>query len=157
MKTQTYRLGVQADLPQISELLTRAGLPLAGVEEHVKDFLLAFRDGSLAGCAAVEHYGSAALLRSVAVAEQERNHGLGQELVRRTLDRLRAEGVEKVVLLTTTAADFFKRFGFCVIQRTDAPRAVQESVEFQYACPASATVMQIDLMAQELPSAVKGL
>ena len=121
------------------------------------DFLLAVRDdGSLAGCAAVERYGSSALLRSVAVAEQERNHGLGQELVRRTLDRLRAEGLEKVVLRTTTAADFFQRFGFCVIQRADAPTAVQESVEFQCACPASATVMQMDLLAQGSPSTGKG-
>jgi amino-acid N-acetyltransferase len=157
LEPQTYRPGVQADLPQITELLTRAGLPLAGMEKHVKDFVLAFRDGSLVGCAAVEHYGSTALLRSVAVAEQERNHGLGQELVRQTLDSLRAEGLEKVVLLTTTAADYFQRFGFCVIQRADAPRAVQESVEFQYACPASATVMQIDLLARELSSAAKGL
>jgi amino-acid N-acetyltransferase len=156
LETQNYRPGVQADLPKISELLTRADLPLAGVEEHVNDFLLAFRDGSLAGCASVERYGSAALLRSVAVAEEERNHGLGQELVRRTLDRLRAEGMEKVVLLTTTAVDFFQRFGFCEIQRADAPTAVKESVEFQCACPASATVMQMDLASQELSSAAKG-
>lgn len=156
METKNYRPGVQADLPQISELLTRSDLPIAGVEEQVEDFLLAFRDGSLAGCAAVERYGSAALLRSVAVAEQERNHGLGQELVRRTLDRLRAEGMEKVVLLTTTAAEFFQRFGFCEIERADAPTAVQESVEFQCACPASATVMQMDLMTQEPSNAGKG-
>jgi len=151
LANQSYRLAAQDDLPQIIELLTRARLPLAGVVEHLKDFLLVFRDGSLAGCAAVERHGSTALLRSVAVAEQERNTGLGQVMVSQMLERIRAEGMESVVLLTTTAADFFRRFGFRVINRDDAPAAVQESVEFQGACPASATVMHMDIRARELP------
>lgn len=153
MANQSYRLAARDDLPRIIELLTCAHLPLAGVEERLEDFLLVFRDGSLAGCATVERYDSIALLRSVAVAEQERNAGLGQEIVRRMLDRVRAEGLESVVLLTVGAADFFRRFGFRTINRADAPTAVQESVEFQGACPASAIVMQMDLSTGELPVA----
>jgi amino-acid N-acetyltransferase len=144
-----FRPAVPDDLPQIIKLLSQADLPLAGVENHVTSFLLAFRQGSLAGCAGVEQYGSVALLRSVAVDERERNTGLGQEIVRRMLDRLRAGGVEKVVLLTTTAANFFRRFGFRIINRADAPNAVRESLEFQEACPASAIVMHLELTTNE--------
>jgi amino-acid N-acetyltransferase len=44
-------------------------------------------------------------------------------------------------LLTTTAEDFFARFGFRRTDRTQVPPSVRESREFQGACPTSATVM----------------
>ena len=44
-------------------------------------------------------------------------------------------------LLTETAARFFPRFGFAVEDRSSAPPAVRESVEFRAACPASAVMM----------------
>jgi amino-acid N-acetyltransferase len=51
-------------------------------------------------------------------------------------------GVPMVFLLTTTAAEFFPRFGFERISREDVPASVKASVEFQSACPASAVVMR---------------
>jgi len=45
-------------------------------------------------------------------------------------------------LLTTTAADFFPKFGFEPIARADVPASVQSSIEFTSACPATATVMR---------------
>lgn len=142
---QDFRRADRTDLPQVLDLLTQARLPLAGVEAHLNSFLLAFRDDLLIGCAGLERYGAAALLRSVAVAEGERNTGLGKQLVRRLLEQARAEGVESIILLTTTAAAFFQKLGFIPISRAEAPQAVQCSVEFQEACPASATVMRLDL------------
>jgi amino-acid N-acetyltransferase len=53
--------------------------------------------------------------------------------------------VHTITLLTTTAATFFPRFGFRAIARAAAPRAVQDSVEFREACPASASVLLLDL------------
>ena len=142
---QDFRRADRTDLPQVLDLLTQARLPLAGVEAHLNGFVLAFRDDGLIGCAGLERYGAAALLRSVAVAEGERNSGLGKQLVRRLLEQARAEGVESIILLTTTAAAFFQKLGFTTISRAEAPQAVQCSVEFQEACPASATVMRLDL------------
>jgi amino-acid N-acetyltransferase len=56
------------DLPQILELLERCRLPTAGLAEHLDTTLVA-RDGDrVVGSAALELYGAAALLRSVAVA-----------------------------------------------------------------------------------------
>lgn len=57
------------------------------------------------------------------------------------LESARAEGLADVTLLTTTAADYFTRFGFHVIPRESAPEAVRASVEFREACPETATVM----------------
>lgn len=110
--------------------------------------------GRLAGCAALERYDGVALLRSVAVAEAERGHGLGQALVRQLLGQARQEGLSQIVLLTETAGDFFPRFGFRAINRSEAPGPVLASAEFQTnCCPLSATVMQLDLIEVKLPQA----
>jgi amino-acid N-acetyltransferase len=53
-----------------------------------------------------------------------------------------------VVLLTTTAEDFFLRFGFQPISRVEFPLAVQASVEFQEVCPDSATGMFLALVVE---------
>ncbi len=115
------------------------------LDAHLSDFFLAFRDDVLIGSAGLERYGDTALLRSVAVAVPERGHSLGQALVQQVLAYAASLGVCQVVLLTTTAADFFLRLGFQPISRAEVPLAAQASVEFQEACPASAIVMSLVL------------
>ncbi|MFZ5815694.1 MAG: arsenic resistance N-acetyltransferase ArsN2 [Bacillota bacterium] len=141
----TFRRATTDDWTAVASLLTGAELPLDGAKEHLTGFLLAFRGEQLAGTAALERYGSTALLRSVAVAASERGTGLGQEIVRRLLDGAHQEGVSRVVLLTTTAEHFFPRFGFRPVSREEVPAEAKASVEFQGACPASSTVMMLDL------------
>ncbi len=145
MSNYAFRAAAAADWPAIAALLTAARLPLAGAADQMGSFLLACKDGALVGVAALERYEGTALLRSVAVAESERGQGLGQKLTRILLDQARNEGRQSVVLLTETAAGFFPRFGFRPVARAAVPAAVQASVEFQGACPASATVMRLDL------------
>lgn len=128
------------DWPRIAQLLTTADLPLDGADEHLADFYVAGRsDDALAGVAGLEVYGNAALLRSVVAAERR------QGLVQHVLAAARARGIRQLVLLTTTAADFFPRFGFRRIARSATPAAVQWTREFQDACPASAVMMIADL------------
>ena len=136
------------DWPSLATLLMAANLPLDGAETHLSDFFLAFREDDLIGSAGLERYGDTALLRSVAVAVPERGHGLGQALVQQVLTYAASLEVRQVVLLTTTAADFFVRFGFRQISRSEFPRAAQESVEFQEACPASAIGMSLALVVE---------
>src|SRR5215472_3709274 len=148
MNSWILRRATPHDWPKIAALLATADLPLSGAEAHLSDFFLAFRDNVLIGSAGLELYGDTALLRSVAVASTERGHGLGKALVQRVLAYATSLGVRQVVLLTTTAADFFLRFGFQPISRAELPLAAQASVEFQEACPASATVMSLELEAE---------
>ena len=125
----------------IRSLLIASRLPVDGIESPNLEFTSVSRNGKLVGCAGLERYGKDALLRSVAVAESERNSGIGKQLVLRLLDQAAQQRLKKIVLLTTTAETFFRRFGFQKIPRSQAPRSVLGSVEFQTVCPSSATVM----------------
>ena len=136
-----------ADLRAVEALLTEAGLPTAGVAKWLHRFLLAVDGQGLAAVAGLEAYGTDRILRSVAVAPRARGEGLGSALTEALLERSAAEGARRVYLLTTTAEDYFPRHGFRRIAREEASEGVRQSVEFQDACPASATVMVRELEA----------
>jgi amino-acid N-acetyltransferase len=70
---------------------------------------------------------------------------VGRVLVERALDIARERGIEDVYLLTTTAEHYFPRFGFACVSRDAVTGGVESSIEFQEACPASATVMRKSL------------
>lgn len=137
------------DLPAITSLLERAGLPLAGVAEHLQSALVARaggpRTGEIVGCAALEEYAGGAVLRSVAVADRFRGAGVGQQLTAAALDLAAARRHRDVYLLTTTAAGFFPRFGFSPVDRAEIPEDVRGSVEFTTACPSTALAMRAAL------------
>ncbi len=133
------------DWPPIEALLGRVELPLDGLREHLETTLVAAQDGQIIGCAALEVYGTSALLRSVAVDKSHQGYGLGHDLTRAALNMAQQRGVRGVYLLTETAGEFFPRFGFKPIRRADVPAAVQQSVEFTSACPVSALVMALSL------------
>src|SRR6185436_20434859 len=94
------------------------------------------------GSAALEVYPDGALLRSVAVAPESQRQGLGHELTAAAIRLAETLNVPALYLLTTTAEQFFPRFGFDRIARVDVPATVQASVEFTSACLTSATVMR---------------
>jgi amino-acid N-acetyltransferase len=125
----------------VRKLLLDSNLPLDGIDAPDLELTCVYRNGALVGCAGLERYGKDALLRSVAVVESERGSGVGKQLVSGLLDQAGQQRLKKIVLLTTTAETFFRRFGFQKIPRSQAPKSVQASVEFQIACPQSATVM----------------
>lgn len=134
-----------ADLPGILDLLASHRLPQAEVERHIDNAIVAREGGRIAGCAVVETYESAGLLRSVAVAQSQRGLGLGIRLTEAAIELARARGIEALYLLTETAAEFFPRFGFRPIPRDEVAPAVRQSIEFTCACPASALAMVKDL------------
>jgi len=135
----------KADRVSIVALVSQAGLPIDGLAVHLDTAVVARRGDRVAACAALEIYPDGALLRSVAVAPEARGEGLGQQIVRAALDLARQKGTAAVYLLTTTAEDFFPRFGFRRVRRDDVPEGVRASIEFRSACPASATAMALRL------------
>jgi amino-acid N-acetyltransferase len=140
-----------ADLDDVLRLLDRTGLPADGLAEHFTAAVVARRDGHLVGSAALELYSEGALLRSVAVDPGVRGVGLGQRLTEAAISRARAHRVPALYLLTTTAENFFPRFGFTRITRDEVPPSVQQSIEFRGACPSSAFAMMKSLA--DLPGA----
>ncbi|HYK82031.1 MAG TPA: arsenic resistance N-acetyltransferase ArsN2 [Gemmatimonadales bacterium] len=137
----TITAATPADLPAVFELLERSGLPRAGLAAHVAGALVAREGARIVGTAAVELYGKAALLRSVAVTAERRREGLGQALTTAVLELARQRGARTVYLLTEAAAGFFTRWGFRAIARTEVDDGVLGSAEFTGACPASAVIM----------------
>ena len=136
--------GTAADLPAVEALLSQAGLPLDGLRRSER-LTVARMDGRIVGAAALEAYENGVLLRSVVVAEELRNSGLGQRLTLAALAAASRLGHRTAYLLTTTAGGFFSRFGFVAIDRAEVPADVKQSVEFTSACPASALVMRAPL------------
>lgn len=136
---------VPADLPAVLELLTASNLPHDGLAERFDAAVVAHDGPAVVGSAALELYGEAALLRSVAVAEGLRGQGLGRQLTTAAIDLARARRVRRVYLLTTTAEGYFPSFGFVPVSRAEVEPAVQASAEFTGACPASAAIMALNL------------
>jgi amino-acid N-acetyltransferase len=141
------RLAKANELSPVLELVKANRLPVAGLAEHVANLLVAVEQDRIVGSAALEIYGAAALLRSVAVEPAKRGRGLGVALTRAALDLARTRGGRGVYLLTDTAAEFFARLGFRRVPRAEAEPAVGASVEFTTVCPASATCMRLSLDA----------
>lgn len=145
----TIEAAQSGDLPAILALLERSGLPQDGLSDHVATTLVAREEQTIVGSAALEVYGTAALLRSVAVEPRLRGQGLGQRLTMAALDLAREKGITSIYLLTETASDFFPRFGFRPIPRSEVIPAVQNSLECTTACPVTAQVMVNGLRSED--------
>jgi amino-acid N-acetyltransferase len=135
------RRAIETDLEPVLLLLAEGGLPPDGLADHLGTTLVATENGQIVGSAALELYVDGALLRSVVVAPRLRGSGLGRRLTEAATDLAAHLHAPALFLLTTTAEDFFPRFGFARIGRDEVPATVQQSVEFRAACPSTATVM----------------
>lgn len=137
-----------ADLAAIDELVRASRLPTEVVRDRFPDgYAVARRDGAVVGVAALEPHDRSGLLRTVAVAPSERGRGTGLALIADRLAAAWADQLDRVYLLTTTAAPLFRRFGFAAVDRATAPPALAASPEFTGLCPSSATCMRLDLRA----------
>jgi N-acetylglutamate synthase-like GNAT family acetyltransferase len=139
------------DLIAIRALLERAGLPTSDLESAQPEFVVIRADGEAIAAGALQRFGSSALLRSVVVARDRRGRGLGRLIVSELEYTARAARITQLILLTQTAAEFFARQGYRVIERNSAPEEIQESEEFRSLCPSSATCM-----AKSLPRLTGG-
>src|SRR5688572_26330110 len=144
----SLRAATGDDLPAIERLLVSSGLPTAGVAEALASFVVAEsgQGKRIVGVIGLElccdEY---ALLRSAAVEPDWRGTGLGRRLVMHLIADAESRGIKALYLLTTTAERYFPSFGFVPTTRDAVPHEVKQSVEFREACPASATVMALEL------------
>ena len=135
------RDATSSDFTAVERLLLASKLPVEGVRENFSSFIVAEEAGTIAGAIGLEKYGSAALVRSAVVSPLNRGTGVGRQLVERVLQRANDEGIDDIYLLTTTAENYFPRFGFTPTTRSAVPESMKASVEFRGACPDSAVVM----------------
>lgn len=139
------------DLKEILELLSEMQLPQEGVAENVGGFLVARDEASrLVATVGLERHGNTALLRSAAVVPEYQGAGVGTRLTERLLERATSDGVERVVLLTSTASEFFaRRFGFSETARADYDEELAGSSEWNLPRCSSAVCMSLDLKCRD--------
>lgn len=132
----------EQDFAAICALLKEFGLPYEDLSPLSLDQFWVVKDADgVTGVIGMEQSGEVALLRSLAVAQPRQGQGWGSRLVAH-LERLAKEaGVNSLYLLTTTARDFFTQRGYQVINRQEAPEALQASSEFASLCPDTAVCM----------------
>jgi protein-tyrosine-phosphatase/N-acetylglutamate synthase-like GNAT family acetyltransferase len=136
------------DLDAVRALAEQGELPVDGLTDQFPHrHVVARRGDAIVGAAGLEIHGDAGVLRSVMVAPAARGTGLGVALTAERLTDARARGLDAVYLLTTTAADFYARFGFRAFPRAAVPAAVAQCPEFASICPSTAACLALPLRA----------
>ncbi len=126
------------ELGDLAGALAGAKLPIADLAEPGRTFVRFYDDAGLAGFGGIEGDGSDRLLRSLVVVVDRRGAGLGRTMLACLEDEARGLGVQRLHLLTNTAAPFFRTNGYGEADRAAAPPAITASREFTALCPASA-------------------
>ena len=137
-----------SDLEAIVSLLNTVDLPHEDLSDaSLRHFRVLRRDGGVGGVVGIEPAGAAALLRSLAVRPADQGGGAGRALVQDVEAYARAQGIDTLYLLTTTAAGFFAALGYECSSREAVPPAIAQTDEFDRLCPATATCMQKSLIS----------
>ncbi|HKW99951.1 MAG TPA: N-acetyltransferase [Bryobacteraceae bacterium] len=91
------------------------------ISEHIRDFSVASSEGRFVGCGALHFYSpTVAEIRSVAVAESAKTHGVGRKLVDALVDEAQQYALDAVFAFTYVA-DFFRKLGFEEVERGELP------------------------------------
>lgn len=141
------RPATHGDRAALGELLRACALPDDIDEQFPVAYVVAREGDAIVGCAGLEVHGRSGLLRSVAVRASRQGAGIGRALVEERLTS--ARGLERVYLLTTTTADWFRKLGFVDTARADAPPAIRASSQFAGGCCASAACLSRGPRADE--------
>jgi N-acetylglutamate synthase-like GNAT family acetyltransferase len=119
-------------------------LPLDGLSEHFpRGYVVVRRGENVIGVAGLETLGRNGLLRSVVTDPAMHGAGVGHALVADRLADARRADLDGVYLLTTTAADYFARYGFVRVERTSFPTELSASSELDATVCASAVPMAL--------------
>lgn len=126
----------------VRRLLEEAMLPGADLSAgHLEHFFACGNEQEPKGVVGLELYGKDALLRSLAVDPATRGRGCARALVEEAERHARRNGVRRLYLLTTTAAEFFSHLGYKTLAREEAPPSIRATTEFSALCPASSVLM----------------
>ena len=100
--------------------------------ESVQEFMVAVESDEIVGCAGLHVlWEDLAEIRTVAVAERLRRHGVGQLLVNAVVERAQSLGVKRIFCLTFET-EFFGRNGFEAIEGTPVEPEVYSQLLHSY-------------------------
>jgi amino-acid N-acetyltransferase len=103
------------------------------LELDIDDFLVLERDGAVLACAALFSYPDEGVgeLACLAVAEEYRKRGLGNDLLEEVEKLAREEGLQRLFVLTTQTAHWFRERGFEPAKLADLPLERREMYNYQ--------------------------
>jgi amino-acid N-acetyltransferase len=116
------------DIPPLLELINgyaAKGIMLPRTEfelsENMRDFMVAYDGRQLVGCGALHFYSpTVGEVRSLAVAEDCRTHGIGRLLVDSLVYEAKLYGLDAVFAFTYVP-EFFAKVGFNAVERGELP------------------------------------
>lgn len=119
------------DVKEIQKLLTTfasrgdmLSRSLSELYEALRDYYVAVEDGKLLGTTALHIvWEDLAEVRSVAVSEEVGRRGIGSQLVLASIAEAREIGLKRVFCLTYKP-DFFAKFGFRLVDKSELPHKV---------------------------------
>lgn len=120
--------------------LEQADLPTGDLDQPGRLFFGLSDDKSLIGYVGLEGEGPDRLVRSLVVLPSRRGSGLGSTLVGQ-LEAMLPTDVERLHLLTRTAAPLFRRLGYVDADRSTAPTNIASTEQFVSLCPANAAYL----------------
>lgn len=123
-------------------------LPIAlnQIYEQFRDFIVAEEEGEIIGCGAIHvAWDNLGEIRSLAIEEGYRRKGLGSLLVKKLLSMAREIEIKKIFILTYQV-DFFKRFGFNIIEKEMLPHKIWQAC---LNCPRFPNCDEIAMMLEE--------
>ena len=111
------------------EMLPR---PLSELYENIRDFFVIRQGDKVIACAALRiSWSDLAEIKSLAVAKDSQEQGIGASLVEACLNEAKELGIPTVFCLTYQSA-FFEKLGFCQIDKMELPRKIWTEC---YHCP----------------------
>jgi len=131
------------------EMLAR---PLSEIYENIRDYFVIRQGERVIACAALHvSWSDLAEIKSLAVAEDSQEQGIGAQLVEACLGEARELGITTVFCLTYKPG-FFEQFGFFQLDRMELPRKVWTEC---YRCPKFPNCDEVALIYHlETPSEV---
>lgn len=129
------------DLNILKEFMKKLNLVYEEIEKHLEDFFIIRVENKTVGCAGIEHYDDVGLLRSVGIDEELQGKGLGKKIVTKMIDYALEKGIVNLYLITNSAEDFFKKFDFTIVSRSEVDSRIQQTYEYTTGCEETASVM----------------
>ena len=133
---------LQPSPEKAKRLLEQCGLPFSDINtDQFENFLYLGTPDNPSGLVGLEMFAPVALLRSLAVSQNERGKGYGRFLVFAAEELAERRNISKIYLLTQTAELFFKNLNYHSIPRQFAPDSIRNTGEFSGVCSESAVLM----------------
>ena len=136
MKTEKAKI---SDVPQIHKLINlfadkgeMLARSLSEIYENIRDYFVVRQGEKVIACAALHiSWSDLAEIKSVAVADDSQNQGLGRQVVEACLEEAKELGLPTIFCLTYKPA-FFEKLSFSQVEKTELPHKVWGEC---YRCP----------------------